>query len=242
MAPVTPSSIAVSAGTGATNLLTPDPKEVYQRGASSATTFQVDFGSVVSINQVLLGYTNAPAGAAINIQSGVSSPTETLRVSGHQSAHSVRSNPRRHWLWTSPNAFNARYLQITGPVMNLEAGVIAAGLAFRPTWGHEYGGGRFYIDTGTRERLLGGGFGINEGVVAPGWAFTLGDLTDDEILSVESVILGLGETRTALVCEDTDAGNGMNERIHWGMLSRIEQFERIAPQLNKWAFRIEDWV
>lgn len=243
---VTPWPIAsiASDGSGGQNLLTPSPLEI-ARADDAVIQIVADLGGVRSIDCVLLGFTNAGAGATFALDSGVSAPGQTARVSGHPFAQSRGAPAHRHALWLPPAPFNARYLTVSavdGAVGQFEAAVLVPGRAFRPTRAHEWGSGRFVGDTGARERLKGGGFGIDPGVATSGWQWTFGDLLDEEVDALYAIARDRRHTGSVLVVEDPDQTLGLNERIHWGMFDRLEAYERRAEGKTRWAFRIEDWA
>jgi hypothetical protein len=140
---------------------------------------------------------------------------------------------------------SARYIFVTLTATGgtaLQIGVFAAGLAFQPTFGREYGSGRVVTETGAKERLLSGAFGINAGVRAGGYQWTFGELTDAEVETLYDRLFEIGETVSCLMVEDPDVHAYRNARIHWGLLGKIEAYERFAPGASRWSLRIEDWA
>ena len=121
-------------------------------------------------------------------------------------------------------------------------GVFAAGKAFRPELPEEYGGGRPIIDTGTATRVFGGGFAIDEAARAGGWQWTLSELSDAERSRLYAIVWRMGQTRTLLVVEDPDQTDGLNERIHWSLVGKIDPYERRDANLNRYAMSVLDWA
>jgi len=246
--PISIAAITASRGSDPSRLLTNDPKEVWVDSvAGSAVTLNIDLGSSQLIDTIFLGSSNAADAATWNISSGVSTPVETgwglnavLPV-----PYRIPSRPR-HSLVQKPAPIPARYvrLTITQPVGSppLVIGNIAIGAAFIPTWGREYGSGRTPIDTGSRERLPSGGFGISPGAIKSSWTWTMGDLTDDEVDALFAMTMVFGQSYALLTIEDPDTTPGLAERIHWGVFDKLEAYERLSPGATKWAFTVEDWV
>lgn len=121
-------------------------------------------------------------------------------------------------------------------------GVLACGLAFQTEYGEERGGGGIIEDTGTVERLFGGGFGIDEGVATTGYSWTFGDLQDAERRQLFQIVKRLRTTRSFLMVENPAQTDGLNERIHWGLFRKLEAYERIDPRNSKWSLSIWDWA
>lgn len=247
MAPLPMASATSSRGSGAARVLTPDPKEVWLDSTiASAATISIDLGSVQSVDTAFVGGTNAITGAVMTVRSGVASPTEyawptagTLPV-----PYRVATRPR-HGLARLATPVQARYVDIilTQPAggQPLYVGNIALGAGFTPQWGSEYGGGRSVIDTGARERLIGGGFGVLRGTRKAGYAWTMGDLLDDEVQALYALVYDRGETAPLVVVEDPEITAGLGERTHWCVADKLEAYERFAPGATRWSFSIEEW-
>lgn len=246
--PLTISAVASNNGTPS-NLLTPDPKEVFAfTGGAGQTTIDIDLGSSQSIDSFFLGFIT-PVGSAPTvgeIQGGTAAyTTSSYATTIAPAVSSVASPPRRHFFTRLAAPVTARYIRYSINVVNGTAytiGIAQIGLAFQPTYNKEWGSGRQVIDTGGKESLLGGGFGINEGARKAGHRWTLGDLTDAETEALYDVALDRGETRPLLVVEDPAVTTGLNERIHYGLFDRLEPYERANPSQTRWGLSISQWV
>lgn len=248
MAPLPMAAATSSRGSGAARLLTPDPKEAWLDSTiGSAATLSVDLGSVQTIDTAFIGNTNAATGAAMTVRSGINASTEyNWPTAGILPApYRIASRPR-HGLAQLAVPVQARYVDfiITQPAggQPMYVGNLALGLGFVPTWGSEYGGGRGVVDTGARERLLGGGFGVARGTRKANYAWTMGDLTDDEVQTLYALIYDRGETAPLVVIESPDNTAGLGERSHWCVADKLEPYERFAPGATRWAFSIEEWT
>jgi hypothetical protein len=237
---------AAGAGSGAANLLTPDPKEVWVAGAVGVSTIDIDLGAAMDVDTFFLGFTNATAGATWLIQKGTGLGTglTDLVPAGTAMRAADSLGPRHHGLAHLAAVANARYFRITVTQTGaepLQAGALMLGKAFVAPY--ELGGGRQAIDTGAREDLLGGGFGIGEGVVKAALRWTFIDLAPADRRALWELVRDRGETKPVLVVEELGEGDeGLNEEMHYGVLDQLEAYERQAPGQTRWALRMTEWV
>jgi len=248
MAPLPVAAVAASRGTGADNLLSPDPREVWADSAvGSAATIEVDFGAVRRIDTVFLGHLFPPAdGATWTLDCGFAAHGETMiagaaplrvpDVPGHAPALS-------HAFWHGAPV-SLRYLRLAvtqaAGAAPLTAGVLLAGLAFQPRWNREWGGGRRPIDSGSATQLSTGGFAIAEGERKSAWYWTLGDLEDDELDVLYDITLDRGETRPLLVVEDPASTAGLRRRLHYGLFQQLRQYERQRLGRTRWELTLAE--
>lgn len=250
LSPAAVSAIAVSRGSGATNLLTRSPKEVWaDTTVNSAANIDIDFGAARSIDTVFLGSIYPPAaGATWTITGGAGGYTDTtLKASGALRAidSATRAPALTHAFWTG-SAATIRYLRlsITQPSGSaaLSAGVVMAGVAWRPTFNMEFGAGRRVIDTGTVAQLPDGGFATVDGTRKRAFNWTLGDLSVAERDALEELVLDHGETAPLLVVEDPAATTGQRNRIHYGLFTGLKAWDRRNTAQTKWEFNFEEWT
>jgi len=246
--PIVAGGINASTGTGVGNLLSPDPKEVWaSTGAGAASNLDFDFGDFVSIDSLFVGFITNATAPTLSWTSGTASYTTNSRLSAVSAfAPSRIASPlRRHGFWRTGAPFSDRYHRIAfspNVAATVTIGIVVFGLAYQTTWNREWGSGRQIIDTGEVQRLLGGGFGIGDGAVKGGFAWTWGDLSDAEVDAVYGIGLDRGIRRPLLVVEDPADAAGLNEGLHYGLFQRFEKYERANPQQNRWALSIEQWV
>lgn len=253
--------ITASRGNMVERLLTGDPREAWQdTGGSGQITIGIDLGIAQQVDTLFLGFTNAQDNATIAVSSGVANAGETQWTGAVLPAPYLNTRPRRHgFAWRNKliddpyagrirvgDPILARYIDVRvtqgAGGAPLYAGNLCAGLAFQPLLGREYGGGRGAVDTGTRERLQAGGFGMSPGLVKAAWGFTMGDLTPSEVDRLWDIVSLIGETKSVLVVEAPDATPGLAERLHWSVFDKLESYERLDPANTRWAFRVEDWI
>lgn len=237
--PLDVSAVTVSSGTGADNLKTPSPREVWVAGAAGNATITIDLGAVYAVDTAVLCFTNLAAGDTVT--------TETAQAANFSDAapldarQVVDSYNITHVLLTGAlrNARHVRFSIATGATPRV--GVVCIGAKFQPTWNREWGGGRQIIDTGSKEALLNGDFGIGEGVRKSGFRWTFGDLTGDETEILYNLGLNRGETRTVVVVEDPDNTAGLIGRIHYGLFDRFEEYSRQNVNLTRWSLSVTGW-
>ena len=221
---------------------TADPKEAIAipEGGQSIV---VDYGRAVTVDTAYAGYHTASASQGWAVTASDASGNGSSYLTPKQAMAPLGLGYPYHALMRG-TVVTSRYFRFDfdsagGGYM---IGVLALGRSFQPIYGHEYGSGRPVTDTGSASRLFGGGFGIDEGVRATGWQWTMGDLTDAEVRTFYQTMRDVGSTRSVLVVEDPDQTDGLNERIHWGLLQRVDAYERFAPGASRWSFRIDDWA
>lgn len=243
-----PVTVTSSRGSGAANLATADPKEVWVDQASGSATLTIDLGSVRTIDTIFLGYVQSAAPTATWTISGgregvteqLLQSSETLRVPDAAGTYA----PRSHALWHG-SPVSVRYLAVTltqqpgNPALGI--GVVVAGLAVAPALGQEWGAGRRPIDTGTATSLPSGGFAIVEGARKRALTWTFGDLTAAEVDLLEAIALSRGETATALVVEDATLSAGLWSRCHYGLF-KWRAFERRNKAQTRWEMELVEWT
>lgn len=250
LAPATISALSASRGSGALNLLTADPKEVWaDTGAAGSVSIDVDLGGLQPVDTIYLGSLYGAASAASwTISGGAAGYVETvIKPAGPLRVPDVagRAAAVSHALWHGASRV-VRYIRISITIPagapQLMVGVLMVGAAFRPSWNKEWGSGRRPIDTGTATALPSGGFGIGEGVRKAAYYWTLGDLAGEEVDRLYDLAIDRGETRTVLVVEDPDQTVGLRNRIHYGLFERFRQYERRNRMQTRWEFGLEQWV
>jgi hypothetical protein len=221
--------------------LTPDPKEVAVAGAA-ATNFRFDLGSAQMVSAVYLGAASASL-AGITAFGGVVDVYENNLGALSPAQKRTAAAPYKYYLQFP--ALSLRFIEFNRPAsfpVGFEMGLAIAGERFSPTWGHEWGAGRFLSDTSSVSRNRAGGFGIERGAVVPGWDFTLGDLTLEETEQLFDMMRKVGESAPVVVAEDPDASNDLDARIHYGLFRRLEKYERASVGVTRWSLKVEDWI
>lgn len=230
-------------------LLTPDPKEACLfENNGTGYSLMLDYGAAVQADTAYLGYHTAAAGQSWRVYA--TDQTYTNVVSEIETANTplvpLGLGFPYHQFKRVAVPVSSRYWRVDfglGPSnTSFTAGIFALGLAFQATWGVEMGAGRNVIDTGTAERLFGGGFAIDEGTRAAGFQWTFGDLQALEIRQLYQIVKDVGVTKTVLVVEDPDRTDGLNERVHWGLFSKLDFYERRDPANWKWSLQMSDWA
>lgn len=240
----TPSS-TTGADTGVANLISPDPKEIYQASAAGTRTLLFDFGAATSLDSLFLGYVNADAGAqaTVNRYTGPGG-AGAVAVTAPTAIRASDAVTTRALALLQFTAVSSRYwgVTISGNTAALQIGAIVAGRAFEAEWDREWGSGRQPIDLGKAQQLPGGGFGIQKAARKSSYSWTFGDLTDAELAQLWGIAYRVGQTDPIVVAERAGVAVGANESLHYGLLQRLDKFERREPQTTRWAFDIEDWI
>lgn len=223
------------------NLLSPEPKSVALVGGAYVDTNFVSTAPQL-VDTFFLGFIDGGGAKLDNlvVRLGVRDVTwpaailPTKVIGGRRHALVQLAQP------VSSDLFG--FIIQAPSVLPITIGIFTAGLAFRPTWGGEWGGGVGLVDTASVTRRKDGGFGIDPGVRAmlPQWTF--GDLSDTERTDLFGLLHGCGESEPMLVIEGDDTGPTLSEQIHWGLFTRIEAYERTAPGTTRWSLRFQDWV
>lgn len=232
-----PTAVSSAAGTGITNMLTPDPKEVWAAGGAAAT-LNVDMGASVTADTFFAGFLAGATGVDLYTATGLGTGLSLV-----QSLNLGPSTAKRQHAHLKRTAVSSRYWAFAFTGAPTAVGIVAMGLANQPTWGHEWGSGRQPIDTGQVTGLRGGGFAVEPGAKKAAWQFTLGDLTDTDLSALWDLTLDIGISSPVLVNEDPAlTGAAMNAALHYGLLDKPEVYERQQPGVSRWNFRVEEWV
>ncbi|HEX7820627.1 MAG TPA: hypothetical protein VF463_08405 [Sphingobium sp.] len=233
----------VAAGSGAENLLTADPNEVWIAPSATPVAIQIDMGRMVEVDSFFLGSTNAAADATWTIA------TNTVVDEGAVDRHAGKMRatdslgPRHHSFVRLAAPVVSRYFTITvdqGGAVPLFAGNLVLGRAFEKH--RERGAGRTLIDTGSRSDLPSGGFGTDDGVVKASFAFSFVDLTDVEVYNLWAIKKDRGLRRPVVVVEDDALTLGQNEAIHYGVFDRFQPTNRVDPEATQWAGAVIEWA
>jgi len=244
VAPLPIAAVPTVAGVGAANLRTADPREVWTAPSAAAVTMDVDMGAVVSVDSFFIGYTNAAAAATWSIATGTGLGAGLVTVQAATSLRAADSlGPRHHGFVRLAAPVASRYFRLVltqSGATPLYAGALVIGRAFEKH--REYGAGRTMIDTGERQDLVSGGFGMGDGTVKAQFAFSFIDLTDAEVHTLEGIQRDRGLRKPVVVVENADLTIGRNEAIHYGVFERFAANERQDPTSTKWAGTVVEWA
>ena len=243
-------SIAFGVDSFAARALSEDPREgiplvQYDVGNGGA---DIVFNSVQYASSVFIGYiANLPAIAKIDIY-GVSPSSGYIYL-----GQAIRADARRGSL--SHGFIDFARVQIKGVAFRffvndgpLDLSKTTVGVVsfsdniFRSEWGYEWGAGRPLDDTSAVERLPSGSFAIDRGVVTSGYQWTFGDLSHDERERLYDIHRAVGRSRSVLVIEDDDRTPGLYERMHWGLLAKLDTYARVDPTATTWGMQVADWL
>lgn len=243
VAPLAIASIAASNGTGASNLLTPSPREIWRAATVGSTVIDVDLGVSASFDTVFLGFTNATTDATWSVAT-MSSPTGA-GLNTVRSTVAVRVpnaiGTRQHGYIRLVEPVSSRYLRITvtqvGGTVPMCAGVVLIGRTIeRP---YEYRAGRVALDLSKKTELVDGGFGISKAAIVSSYRFTISGLSDEQVEELWQIVMVIGESAPLLIVEGHDTLRASH--LHYGLFQRLEPYEREEPQDTRWGLSIRDW-
>lgn len=229
-------------GSGAANLATASPREIWVAPAPGAHSIDIDLGSVQPVDCFFLAATNARADAVWTIQSiaavgGVVTAThvnaQPVRLAGN-----IRSRYPAFVRLAAPVEGRFFRIVVNQPVTPMEIGAIVAAHAFE--WPYAYGAGRMPVDTSRISALPDGGFGVEPGVVKTVFQWRFIDLSAAALAKLWHIAEERGEGRPVVVVEGPDAPPPATS-VHYGLFRRFESFEREDAAATKWALSIEEW-
>lgn len=243
---------AAAAGFPAGNLADAQPLVVWKGSNSGPFTIDIDLQADTSLDTVFLGYTSALSAATWEIRAATAAQGSAFLSNAGAvklaatlfRASADALGPRYHGFWRAAAPFTARYLRlvITGGGLNMTAGVLVAGKAFEPTYGHEWQSGRGLEDLSVKERLPSGAMSVDPRAIFPTWRWTLGDLTDADVATLWGLVRRRAASWPLLVVEDPEATAGLHERLHYGTLKDLQEYSREDVDKTRWEFTVEEWL
>ncbi len=238
------------------NIFDPQPKTIVQTNvqASGAFSYQIDFdfGSDRSIDLIAVLFANASANATWQLFS-----TTSAQGAGLLSANSIVSEAfgisptvktaRRHAVWAGASR-TMRFCRVlisepagaANRVINFGNLIIGARVPLE--WNFELGSGRKIEDQSIARTLPGGETAIERGGRTPLWRATWSNITDTEMRGVWSLLNDIGTGSPLLMIEDPDATAGQNERIHYGLLTGLDFFERVQEDKQRIDLTIREMI
>lgn len=250
--PLTSASIALSRGTGAANLVSVDPREVWQDavpGSPATPAFlDVDLGpSLPGWDVIALVNTNAATSALWTITTGAAAPASGTAVV----ANAIMRLPSEDVadatgpaVWVSPTLQTSGHIRValTQPMGQaaLTIGGLVVGKSWKPLYPREPGTGRPPTDTGVRTRLDDGGLSTVPGKLLSGFKWVFGDLDPAELAKLWGLLRRRRTTEPLLLIEDP--GDLVAENIHYGTFTELEAYERRDQSKSRFAMSFEDWV
>ncbi|MDT7533724.1 hypothetical protein OVY48_09840 [Sphingobium sp. SA2] len=249
--PAAISALTVSRGSGADNLLTPDPREAWvDSTVGTPVTIDIDLGIARVIDTVFLGSLfNAHPDATWAISGGLAGYGDVSILAIGVLRVPERGDWRRrtmsHALWFGAKHL-VRYLRIAitqpGDATPLSIGALIVGEGFQPRLNKEWGAERGVRDSSSVTRLPGGGVSVVEGARYATYGWTLGDLSTVEADVLFELVLDRGESRPVVVVEDPATSIGLRNRIHYGALTGLRSFTRRNVAQTSWQLVCEDWA
>lgn len=237
-------SITVSRGSGAANLLTNDPREVWVDSALGTTTIDIDFGVARQWDTIALINTNGVATTQMSITGGA-----TLTATTYQNAAALRVPSEDYPDTNGPALFysaakiTGRYIRISliNPAgVPLSAGKLCIGDSWKPSFPREVGAGRPPLDSGARQRLDDGGLAVVSGRLISGFKWVFADMNPADLNKLWGIIRRRRTTEPVLLVEDPSPA--VAEGVHYGTFAELESYERRDAEKSRMALTVEDWI
>lgn len=237
-------NLVVSRGSGGANLLTNDPREVWQDSALGTVTMDIDFGATRSWDTIALINTNGVSTTTLSVTGG-----STLTAATYQAATVLRTPSEDVADATGPGFFyssttiSGRYIRLTlsNPSgVPLSAGRLIVGKSWKPSYPRETGAGRPPIDTGSRQRLDDGSLAVASGRLVSGFKWVFADLAPGDLKALWGILRRRRTTEPVLLVEDPLPAEA--EGVHYGTFTELESYERRDAEKSRWALNFEDWV
>lgn len=236
-----PATVA-GAGSGAENLVTASPREVWVSPETADRSVFLDLGEARTVDHLFVGAwigdpattvqvlrANGPAGAGA-VEVAASRPLLLPGAERDRSRHGLVAFPAtlsRHW-----------QIRFGTPPAGLTVGRVALALAFEHAT--SLGGGRLLVDPAPRQAFADGGFGVGEGTVKRIVRWRFEDLVDDEVERLERLGEDRGTSRPLVVVEHRPGGPRALD-VHYGLFGTFEATERADPRETRWAMSLEEW-
>jgi hypothetical protein len=232
-------------GIGLGNLMTDDPREVWQSPATvvSVSIF-IDLGVLRFWDSLALVNGNIPASATWTVSDGVAAyTTNALATAAARLPSDDESTSTGPSFFLSAVPRNTRYIQAVAtwatPTL-ISIGRLVVGKSWKPSLPREIGAGRPPLDTGSRTRLESGGLAVVDGNFTSGFKWTFGDLDSADLAKLWGIMRRVKTTSPILLIEDPDTP--FAEELHYGTLVALEPYERSDVSKSRWSLQIEDWV
>jgi hypothetical protein len=238
-------SFTVSRGVSAGNLVTPDPREVFEdTGAAGSYLIDIDLGVATDWDVIALINCNAAAAATWSIAGGTGYTATVYLASTAMRLPSedgiIASGPALFW---SPTVLNGRYIRLTvtpnGAPINL-IGALVVGKSYKPAQPRELGTGRPMTDTGVSARLELGGLATISGKIRSGFKWVFADLDPADLKRLGGFFRRRRTTEPMLLIEDP--AENLAEGIHYGKFVNLVSYERRDQTKSRWEIEVEDWV
>lgn len=228
-------------GSGAANLGTPSPREIWVAPAAGAAAIDIDLGGLREVDSFFMAATNADAATIWTVQSitAIGGSVVETHVSGPlMLAGTIRLRPAAFARLPAPVTGRYFRIRVEHPSSPMEIGAIVLGHAFE--WPYAYGSGRTPAPTSRIAPLTDGGFGVEEGTFKTIFHWRFVDLSNEALDRLWEIAEQHGEARPLVVVEGPDAPPRATS-VHYGLFRRFEAYEREDAATTKWSMSLEEW-
>lgn len=241
------------------NLLNPQPKVVYRVPLAGEwlTGITFDMGWDWSMDTFALMFHNASPDLlwSVEVRTDAQGPnpnpidTDNM-LSGWQPATPVYPTAiwfRRHSILPLPAMVAGRYVRFilyapNGQDPDFSIGLMPFGLRVQPEYGRDWGAGRRIVDQSSRITGRGGEQHVWRGARSPSTRWSWSHLSDLEMLNLWAALSEQGESAPFVYCEDPAPTTGIHERLHYGLLTGLDYYERAQTEKSQISFKLDEWL
>jgi hypothetical protein len=254
--PIAPAQISAAAAPAginaafpATNLADPQPKTVVQSNVTAAAfhdiSFTVDLGADTPFDVLALLFTNSSGAGIWAVRANPAADGGFVFATSVQlfevpfGVTPTTRGARRHGLWLAPAPVVYRYLRFylqetsANAEQLIRIGLVVVGQTVALADNFELGSGRRIEDQSITRTLPGGETAVERGGRTPLWRATWSNVSDAEMRAIWSLLSEIGTGAPLIICEDPDATPGLNERIHYGLLTGLDFTERVQQDKQR---------
>jgi hypothetical protein len=250
-------SVPVDSAFPITALFDPQPKTIVQTQLTGPGSYSLvidfDLGGDTAIDTVAVLFTNLQPGAVWQLCAATQAQGAAYLPTGPANFLSTsfgvlpsNNSSRQHGIWVG-GAITMRFLRIilTAPTNNervLRIGNIVIGARVPLVWNFELGSGRKIEDQSIIRTLPGGETAPERGGRTPLFRATWSNIADTEMRAIYALLLDLGTSAPLLIVEDPDITTGLNERIHYGLLTGLDFTERSQVDKQRIDLTIREMI
>jgi hypothetical protein len=250
-------SVSVDSAFPITALFDPQPKTIVQTQPTGAGSYNLiidfDLGADMQIDTIAVLFTNLQPGAAWQLSAATQAQGAAYLatvpanfVSTSFGVLPINTPSRQHGIWAG-SAITMRFLRINlvAPASNervLRIGNIVIGARVPLAWNFELGSGRKIEDQSIIRTLPGGETSAERGGRTPLFRATWSNIADTEMRAIYALLLDLGTSAPLLIVEDPDLTAGLNERIHYGLLTGLDFTERSQEDKQRIDLTIREMI
>lgn len=243
------------------NLLSPQPKVVFRVPIADqwVTGVTFDMGWDWSMDTFALLFHNASPDLSwsVEVRTDAEGPNPNQIDTSDMAAPFQPATPvyptatslwtRRHSVLLLPQIVYGRYVRFilyasTAADADFSVGLMTFGQRIQPEFGRDWGAGRRIVDQSTRITGRGGEQHLWRGARVPSVRWSWSHLSDAEMLRVWALMADAGESQPIVYVEDSSPTPGLHERIHYGLLTGLDYYERAQTEKSQISLKLDEWL